>query len=171
VDARSLSFLNYCGILGLLDGEDMQRMLIYMDSCCFSRPCDDLSDDAVRLESEAVLTIISRSEQQNWGLYGSDVLVDEIERMTDKVKKDKVMALYSASSGHIEINDTIIERAKGLIAIRIKPFDALHIACAEFGKADVFLTTDRRLINATKRMAVNVRVANPAIWLMEVLFR
>jgi len=63
-----------------------------------------------------------------------------------------------------------ISRAKELHTANLKPFDALHIASAEYGKADVFLTTDKRLINAAKRVSIKVKVSNPAIWLMEVLY-
>lgn len=148
----------------------MQKLLVYMDSCCLSRPYDDLSDDAVRLESEAVLTIIDRSEQRFWNICGSDVLVDEIDRIADRTKKEKVLALYASATNNIEINDIIVSRARELTAANIKPFDALHIASAEFGKADIFLTTDKRLINAAKRIVVKVKVSNPAIWLVEVLY-
>ena len=52
-----------------------------------------------------------------------------------------------------------------------KPFDALHLACAESGNADVFLTTDDRLIKRSKRFIseLRVRVENPLSWLLEVI--
>ena len=36
----------------------MEKIKIYLDSCCFNRPFDELSQDRGRLESEAVLTIL-----------------------------------------------------------------------------------------------------------------
>ena len=51
----------------------------------------------------------------------------------------------------------------------IKPYDALHTASAEYGNADVFLTTDHRLISALNRAKVEIKVKNPLVWLMEVL--
>ena len=148
----------------------MKKEAIYMDSCCFNRPYDDPSTDMVRLESEAVLTIIDRGEHKQWDIFGSDVLVDEIDRITDTIKKEKVFALYNSTTANIETNEVIISRAKELHTANLKPFDALHIASAEYGKADVFLTTDKRLINAAKRVSIKVKVSNPAIWLMEVLY-
>lgn len=149
----------------------MERMLIYMDNCCFNRPYDDLSQDKVRLESEAVLTIIDHCERDIWDLCGGDVLYDEIDRMDDPVKKEKVLTLYSYTTVDIEISDSIISRANELMQmVNIQPFDALHLASAEEGKADIFLTTDRKLLNVSKRVETSVRVTNPAIWIMEVLY-
>ena len=142
-----------------------------MDNCCFNRPYDDLTQDKVRLESEAILTIIDYCEQDLWDLCSSDVLYDEIDRMDDPVKKEKVLTLYNYSTVDIEISDDIISRANELMqAANIKPFDALHVASAEAGQADIFLTTDRKLLNASKRVQTSVRVTNPAIWIMEVLY-
>ena len=46
-------------------------------------------------------------------------------------------------------------------------FDALHLACAESGRTDVFLTTDDKLLKRTTRFVeqLHVRVANPLKWL------
>ena len=148
----------------------MERALIYMDNCCFNRPFDDLSDDKVRLESEAVLTIVHHCEQGIWDCCGSDVLYDEIDRMDDPVKKDKVLNLYNFTAVNVEMNEYVIERVNKLITANIKPFDAFHIACAESANADVLLTTDKKLINASKRTEMYVRIENPVIWLMEVLY-
>jgi predicted nucleic acid-binding protein len=124
-----------------------------MDNCCFNRPYDDLSQAKVRLESEAVLTIIDHCEQNAWDLCSSDVLYDEIDRMDDPVKKEKVLTLYSYTTVDVEISDKIIIRANELLQqINIKSFDALHIASAENVQADIFLTTDKKLINISKRI-------------------
>jgi uncharacterized protein with PIN domain len=50
-------------------------------------------------------------------------------------------------------------------------FDAVHLACAESGKADIFLTTDDRLLKLAKRVPknLNVRVENPLDWMKEVI--
>ncbi|MEK6284516.1 MAG: hypothetical protein AABO57_02105 [Acidobacteriota bacterium] len=50
-------------------------------------------------------------------------------------------------------------------------FDALHLACAESGDADVFLTTDDKLMKRAARVStkLDVRVANPLQWAQENL--
>ncbi|MBG1258672.1 hypothetical protein [Nostoc commune] len=51
-----------------------------------------------------------------------------------------------------------------------KDYDALHIACAEAGNADVLLTTDDRMLRLAARYKdlLQVRVENPLQWLREV---
>ena len=141
-----------------------------MDNCCFNRPYDGLSDAMVFMESEAVIAIIDKCEQGHLLIYGSDVLIDEINRMTDEIKYEKVMAMYiSSTSDSIELCDSIIARASKLIAKGVKPFDALHVASAEHVEADAFLSTDKKLLNAAKRLGFHVKTCNPAVWLLEVL--
>lgn len=49
-------------------------------------------------------------------------------------------------------------------------FDALHLACAERGAVDLFLTTDDRLLSRARRhkAALRVRVENPLSWYKEL---
>ncbi|ACL22488.1 hypothetical protein [Desulfitobacterium hafniense] len=46
-------------------------MKIYLDNCCLNRPFDDLSNDMVRMEAEAVLAIINRCESDGWDFFTS----------------------------------------------------------------------------------------------------
>ena len=56
------------------------------------------------------------------------------------------------------------------VQLGFKAYDALHIACAEAGNADILLTTDDRLLRkaASKRSMLQVRLQNPILWLLEV---
>ncbi len=145
-------------------------MRLYLDNCCLNRPYDDLRDDMVRMEAESVMSIIARCEDGDWEFCSSDVLFDEIDNATNLVKKQKVLLLYGAATCHIDLTSKIVVRAKFIEGAGIKPYDSLHLASAEFGGADVFLTTDRKLISAAKRSDITIRVANPLQWLTEVLY-
>ncbi|GHU49627.1 hypothetical protein FACS1894200_08480 [Spirochaetia bacterium] len=145
-------------------------MRIYLDNCCLNRPFDNQSQDKIKLESEAVLSIIQRCQiLADWYFFSSDILEDEIEGNADPVKKLELLNLYEASSVHIEINDSIVARAKYFELFNIKKYDALHLASAEYADADVLLTTDKNFINHAKLIQINVKVINPVNWLMEVL--
>lgn len=145
-------------------------MKIYLDCCCFNRPFDDLGDDIVRMEAEAIISIIDRCENNVWELWSSDILLDEIDNTPDLARKQKVLLLFRVAKKHIDLSPGIILRAGELERSGIKPYDALHLASAEAGHVDVFLTTDRKLINAAKRTDITVNVVNPLIWLTEVLY-
>ena len=145
-------------------------MRIYFDSCCLNRPYDDLRDNAVRMEAEAVLTIIDICESDSWEYFSGDVLWDELLGMSNADKREKVLLLYHSASLHIDLTDEMVTRAKELEQFGIKSYDALHAASAEAGNAEVILTTDRKFINAAKRSNVTIPVRNPLIWLSEVLY-
>ena len=51
----------------------------------------------------------------------------------------------------------------------LRPFDSLHLACAEFAQADVLLTTDKKFIRQAEQLNLKTRVVNPLVWLMEVI--
>jgi predicted nucleic acid-binding protein len=61
------------------------------------------------------------------------------------------------------------ERAKALQKLGFSGYDAAHIASAERGHADVFLSTDDRLVKRAQRYFQNIQVAveNPVQWLMQ----
>ena len=149
----------------------MYKPKIYLDSCCFNRPFDDLSQDKVRFECEAVLEILNNCVAGVWDVFRSDVLDDEIDRIANFVKKQQVLMLYSSTTIYVPLTDEIVHRAKDTQQIsNIKPFDALHLASAEYGNANVLLTTDKKFINQAAVINTSVRVINPAIWLMEVMY-
>lgn len=142
-------------------------MKIYMDVCCLNRPFDDQTQDRIRIESDAVLAILSKCLSGQWHLMSSEVLDIEIENMQDKWKKIKVCELYKMAEEKIMLNDKIIKRAYEFREFGIKPFDSLHVASAEYSKADVFLTTDKNLLRAAGRLKLGIVTANPLNWFME----
>ncbi len=148
-------------------------MKIYLDVCCLNRPFDDRKQDRVRLESEAVLAILGRCQDEGWILLGSEVIDLEISRMPDGERKQKVGLLSSIARLRVVVGDAVERRAVELERLGFKAFDALHIACAEAGGADVLLTTDDRLLRKARqnRRALKVRVENPVKWLMEEMER
>jgi len=146
-------------------------MRVYLDACCLNRPFDDQSQERIRLESEAVLLILGRIDVCRWEWIGSEVLDFEIAQIPDGVRRERVRHLAAHKHVFIEIRESEVLRAKELETIGFHVFDALHLACAEAGSADVFLTTDDRLVrvalHANVRLAVVVR--NPLKWLAEVM--
>jgi len=102
--------------------------------------------------------------------FSSDVLLDEILGIANIVKREKALLLYHSAAIHISLSDNIVTRAREFEQFQINPYDALQLSGAEIGGADVFLTTDRKLINAAGRSDVKIKVKNPLIWLTEVLY-
>lgn len=145
-------------------------MRIYLDVCCLCRPFDDHGQDKIRIESEAVLTIIDHAQINKWVLLTSEVAELEISKIPVIDKRQKAQLLFSLLRPLIVIDESIENRTSELEKIGFKPFDALHIACAEEGRANVFLTTDDGLLKKAfqNKGKLKVQVKNPVIWLMEV---
>ena len=63
-----------------------------------------------------------------------------------------------------------IARGEQLEILGFKKLDALHLACAESGTVDIFLTTDDRLFRRARRHGsqLQVQVENPYEWFHEV---
>jgi predicted nucleic acid-binding protein len=146
---------------------------IYLDVCCLNRPFDDHSQERIRLESEAVITILDRCDSRTLSLLSSEIVDLEISKIPDEDRKRKVVLLSTISKINILIDDEIIIRAKEINKMAFKSFDALHIACAERGQADVLLTTDDSLLRkaTSHREFIRVRLKNPLRWLMEELIK
>lgn len=143
---------------------------IYMDVCCLNRPFDDWTQARIRLEAEAILAIALRCQNQEWQLISSTALESEISKTPDLSKRQRVMNSLIIAKSIVPVSEKILQRAKEIVPLRFKSFDALHISCAEAAKADILLTTDDRLLRNAQRHESNldVRVSNPVIWLMEI---
>ena len=93
----------------------------------------------------------------------------EILKISNGNKKRQVEDLYDALElQEIEYSDKIINRAKELRKYNIKEMDALHIAFAECGNVDYMITTDKKLINASKKSNAKIKIFNPVKFIMEV---
>lgn len=142
-------------------------MRIYMDLCCLNRPCDDLTQDRISFESEAVLRIIKYCEEGILKLVGSSVLNFEISKNPDEEKKETVLSFKKNMSEIIKLDNEIIQRSLSLKKIGFKYLDALHISCAEKAKVDVFLTVDDKILNKASKN-IKVKIRNPLSWLEEI---
>src|SRR3972149_8074292 len=142
---------------------------IYFDTSCLNRPFDDQTQMRVHLEAEAVLAILAQIETGQWIWVGSEVLTDEIEQTPDTQKLSRTKLLSGFIQENVEIGAREERRAKELQAAGFQLFDALHIASAASAKADVFLSTDDRLLKLAKRLSkrLRIRVENPLVWVEE----
>jgi predicted nucleic acid-binding protein len=144
-------------------------MKIYLDVCCLNRPFDDQTQERVHLETEAIEFILLRFEKGDWRWVGSEAVVYEVNHLTNMDRRFNIFRLMSLIQESRSVNGRNIARSDQLIDLGFKALDALHVACAEDAKADVFLTTDDRLQKTAMRNAkiLKVRVANPLTWLEE----
>lgn len=144
-------------------------MRIYFDVCCYNRPFDDYLNDRIEIESNAVLSILNRCIINNWIVIGSEIIDIEISKIKNELKRQQVFELASLKNEYIMLNDCIENRAIELEQKGIKAYDCLHLACSEYSNADVFLTTDDKLLKSAQNISLTVRILNPVQWFMEVI--
>ncbi|MDR0843453.1 MAG: PIN domain-containing protein [Acidobacteriota bacterium] len=153
----------------IINDMETKKYRIYLDVCCLNRPFDDLSNDRLRMEADAVLAILSRCKNGVWALLTSDVIKQEISRQTDTLRREKVEAFLSTAIEDLKTTEVAVAKAVSFQKNGIKVFDSYHLAVADENSCDVFLTTDDRFLNKATRQKINTRVANPATWLLEVI--
>ncbi len=73
-------------------------MKLYLDVCCLNRPFDDQSQNRVRLEAEAVLSILELAGSGALEIIGSDIIDDELLQMPDNERREKVGLLLALAS-------------------------------------------------------------------------
>ena len=135
-------------------------MRIYLDNCCYNRPFDNQAQQRINDETESIFRVIS---QKGNVIIGSDTLILEMAQIKDIDLQLDVMAMYSqtikeevSTSEEVEkIADSIMSESS------IHKMDALHLASAIVGKAEIFLTVDDKLIKSCSKLKLNMRVINP----------
>ncbi|GAH17274.1 unnamed protein product, partial [marine sediment metagenome] len=89
----------------------------------------------------------------------------------DAERKHRVNCLIRYADSSVLLEEPIINRASKLKEIGFGAYDAVHLACAEHCDADVFLTTDDKLLRLARENSrqFKIKVYNPLIWLKEVI--
>ncbi|MDE0016411.1 type II toxin-antitoxin system VapC family toxin [Candidatus Poribacteria bacterium] len=145
-------------------------MKIYLDTCCLNRLSDRQIQERIRQETEAVNIMLSNFRTKRWHWIASSILQFEINQNPDLDQRVSLTTLLQLGYQTIFVGGEEILRGEELEGLGFKELDALHIACAESGNADILLTTDDRMLRRAKRYRaqLRVRVENPYIWLQEI---
>jgi len=146
-------------------------MRLYLDACCLNRLTDDHIQARIRSEAEAVEAILRAVREGKATWVSSTALEIEIGRNPDRDRRRDVVALLAFANEVVIPQALSAERAEFLQTLGFDPFDALHLACAEQGRTDVFLTTDDDLIRRAGRHAnkMRTRIRNPVSLCQEVV--
>jgi predicted nucleic acid-binding protein len=143
---------------------------VYLDVCCLNRPFDDQTQHRIRIETAAIVTVLSLAEQGMVEWYSNSAVDAEVAMNSDPLRRGRVQVMARAAHGRIPMGDDHRLRASVLHGHGLAPMDALHVAMAESADA-VLLTTDDRLVRGCESLGVQVstRVCNPVPWVEEAL--
>ncbi len=123
------------------------------------------------MEAEAIITILKHIESSEWSLIGSSIINYEISRTPDEERRSRLQSLVQSAFVFVAVDQQTQLRATTIQDLGIRAYDALHVACAERGKADVMLSTDDKLVRLAQRNKdrILIEIANPLVWLQKVV--
>lgn len=84
---------------------------IYLDSCCLNRPFDNQAQDRIRLESEAILMLLSRCQSGVWRLITSDALDLELTQLRDRDRYQQIQNLLTIAKIRVTYSLQLMDRA------------------------------------------------------------
>ncbi len=93
---------------------------------------------------------MSACETGSLTLVSSEILLAEINDISDLERKETTLGVLSIARETIVFDRKIAERAKEFEEFGIKPIDALHLASAEEGEAEYFCTCDNKLLKRAR---------------------
>jgi predicted nucleic acid-binding protein len=135
---------------------------IYLDMCCYCRPFDDQSQHRVQAEADAVLQIIDSIRSGEFDLVVSDVLTFELSQNSKELAVIWIQSIFGYASESVILTDQIEQTAEGIVAIGVRPKDALHVASAIAANTNYFCTCDDRLLKKVKSITgLLFQVVNP----------
>ena len=138
------------------------KTVIYLDTCCIQRPLDSKSHLRITLEAEAVLGILSLVETGKVNLVSSEILLFEINRNSNQIRKEYALEVISKAKEFMSMNPKIEKRSRELVDLGIHFLDAVHLASAEDAHVDYFCTCDDGFLKKTKKISgLKVKVVSP----------
>jgi len=142
----------------------MQR--IYLDACAVNRLFDDRIQARVRAEAEAIESFYQLLLSRRIDWMTSEVREAELLNNPNSLARKRTLELVSIATQRLVISAASFLRADQLERLGYGAFDALHLAAAEQGNADMLLTTDDRFFRQARRGLgrPTVRVENPIDW-------
>lgn len=140
---------------------------VYLDNCCYNRPYDDQNQLKVQLETQAKLHIQNMITTQKLGLVISYISEYENLRSPHASRSQTISDFFENASVFVDTSYFTIAGTKAteIMKTGIKEMDALHIAAAIIGKADYFITTDKRVL---KYKTDEIIIINPINFIQNV---
>jgi len=139
---------------------------LYCDTNVYNRCFDEQSQLRIRLECTAIEGIYALAEAGRLELTWSFMLDYENSLNPHADRKEWVELLSRLCTDTIAPSPQILTLARRLMKLRkLKPRDAIHVACAQFAGCDFFITCDdvliKRASRGDRRSVLQVPIVNP----------
>ena len=140
-----------------------RKLIIYLDTCCYSR-LFDVTDQLDAIEEAGRIRYIIRNRfSGRYIIVGSGTVTAEINKNPDNKERRVTERLYNLIKSDVaQMTMQNISRAAELELKGLKTMDARHLAAAEAMDADYLLTVDKDFIKkCSKPNFTAVTVINP----------
>ena len=121
-------------------------MLVYLDVCAIQRPLDDPAQLRVRLEADAVVSLIGLCESGDLELVASAAHEIENSQNPYPARRAHAADVLGISRHYVPTSAAVARRAAQYEHDGIRRLDALHLASAVVSGAVFFCTTDDLLL-------------------------
>ena len=150
-----------------------KQVKIYLDTSVFNRPFDDQSQTRIRLEAEAFLSILEKAVSGAVVIIGSSPLLYENSRNPFAERRERVSSYLGIASETVLMSESIRKKAVSLERAGFEPIDALHLACAEAGGVEYFITCDDNIIKKarTDKTMIRMAVCGPLEFVLKEVFK
>lgn len=141
-------------------------MKLYCDMNVYNRCFDDQSQIRIRLETAAIEAIFALAEGRNLTLVWSFMLEYENSLNPHGDRREGVGLLSRLCSETVKPSPAIMALGRRIVkGSKLKPRDALHLACADNGRCDYLVTCDDGLVKIFHRkrsaLKLNIKAVNP----------
>ncbi len=94
----------------------------------------------------------------------------EVNQIPNNDRKHRIIRLCDKASHVVTLDYDIYALAEKLKHLGIKSYDALHLSCAKIAGADVFLSTNDKLVKKSQKnkSVLDMTVDNPLNWLRKI---
>jgi predicted nucleic acid-binding protein len=134
---------------------------VYLDVCALCRPFDDQNQMRIRLETDAVLLILSHVRSHTLTLIVSAAHHVEITAIEDLAERAHLQLLLQESGTSIPFDlARARQRAEQLVQSGLGLADAAHLALAEQAGSD-FVTCDDHLLRQCRRIRPDIWCGTP----------
>jgi predicted nucleic acid-binding protein len=148
----------------MIEGEPDKRMKdarVYLDTCVWCRPFDEVRDGRILDEAMAFVRIVGKAERDEITVLGSDVLLFEVSLISPAEKREAVEELIARVAEITHLTARSKEKAEEIMACGTNAMDALHIAVAAENGAKMFITTDDDILKRRVCLSGWIEVKNP----------
>jgi len=138
-----------------------KKIKVYLDTCCYNRPFDDLSQEKIRNEAVAKMFIQSLIKYKSLILYYSFMSLYEINDNPFTSNREHIFNFvkeYGSAYVSVKRMDEIKLLSSEIMLTGIKKKDAVHLACSIIAECNFFITTDKRILNCQMD---NIKILNP----------